>query len=250
MWRAIALSAYRSMPLPVRRLCFAGDSRYCPVCESHVSRFVAAGVTGSRPDARCPVCGSEERQRIAMAFARSRTDLLSSRPKRLLHVGSSKCLEDRLGRVQSLEYVPADLEPVRGQIRVDITDLAFPAGHFDMVWCCHVLEHVVDDIGAMGELRRVLRPAGLGIIQVPISSEETIEDPSVVDPEERRLRFGQADHVRRYGRDFASRLESAGFSVDVVSPGDLLSEEERESMAIPDDEEVFACTNLETDVRG
>ena len=187
---------------------------------------------------------------MAMAFARSRTDLLSSRPKRLLHVGSSKCLEDRLGRVESLEYVPADLEPVRGQIRVDITDLEFADGHFDMVWCCHVLEHVVDDIGAMRELRRVLKPVGLGIIQVPISSEQTIEDPSVVDPEERKRRFGQSDHVRRYGHDFASRLESVGFSVDVVSPGDLLSEEERVSMAIPDDEEVFVCTYPETEVRG
>jgi hypothetical protein len=34
-------------------------------------------------------------------------------------------------------------------------------------------------------------------------------------PEDRERLFGQADHVRRYGRDFTARLEEAGFNVRV-----------------------------------
>jgi hypothetical protein len=37
-----------------------------------------------------------------------------------------------------------------------------------------------------------------------------------VDPIEGLKAFGQKDHVRRYGPDFADRLREAGFTVNVV----------------------------------
>ena len=66
----------------------------------------------------------------------------------------------------------------------------------------------------MTEMYRVLRPGGWATILVPTANQEgTTEDASVVSPEERTQRFGQADHVRRYGRDITNRLEEAGFIV-------------------------------------
>jgi hypothetical protein len=67
----------------------------------------------------------------------------------------------------------------------------------------------------IGELRRVIRPNGQVILQVPLHAGDgpTVEDPTVVDPAERRARFGQHDHARAYGRDFAERVASAGFAV-------------------------------------
>jgi hypothetical protein len=50
--------------------------------------------------------------------------------------------------------------------------------------------------------------------------EKTLEDPSVVSPEDRERVFGQFDHVRLYGQDYRSRLESAGFTVKVYDPED------------------------------
>jgi hypothetical protein len=67
----------------------------------------------------------------------------------------------------------------------------------------------------MAELRRVLRPGGWAVLQSPIDSAlpVTREDASVTDPRERERRFGQSDHLRQYGRDYAERVRGAGFEV-------------------------------------
>jgi hypothetical protein len=67
----------------------------------------------------------------------------------------------------------------------------------------------------MRELRRVLKPSGWAIIQVPITAPQTFEDPSITDPRDRERIFGQTDHVRVYGPDYRDRLAMAGFSVKV-----------------------------------
>ncbi len=102
-------------------------------------------------------------------------------------------------------------------------DIPFDDKTFDVVFCNHVMEHVDDDIKAMKELYRVLKPGGWGIIQSPINikREKTYEDKSITDPREREKHFGQNDHQREYGLDYPQRLESAGFKVEVV---DMISE--------------------------
>jgi hypothetical protein len=47
--------------------------------------------------------------------------------------------------------------------------------------------------------------------------EETYENPSITSESDRDLHFGQYDHIRYYGRDFATRLETAGFQVVAYS---------------------------------
>ena len=42
----------------------------------------------------------------------------------------------------------------------DIEDLPFPGAHFDVVTCNWVLYHLPDQVRALGELARVLRPGG------------------------------------------------------------------------------------------
>lgn len=62
--------------------------------------------------------------------------------------------------------------------------------------------------------KRVLKPGGWAILMVPINPDvDTFEDPSVTDPEERKRLFGQYDHVRQFGRDYADVLSKAGFKV-------------------------------------
>jgi len=82
----------------------------------------------------------------------------------------------------------------------------------------------------MRELRRVLDPAGLAVMQHPIDAgrAETFEDASVTDPAERERVFFQRDHVRIYGRDFGDRLARAGFGEvartkfqEELSPGEV-----------------------------
>jgi SAM-dependent methyltransferase len=91
----------------------------------------------------------------------------------------------------------------------DLTSIGLPDSSFDVVICHRVLEHVLDDIGAMRELHRVLRPAGLLNLSVPQATHREVTAEWVVPDESHH------GHVRHYGRDLVSRLESAGFAVEV-----------------------------------
>lgn len=126
--------------------------------------------------------------------------------------------------------------------RGDIGNLPFPSGSFDLVVCNHVLEHVVDDQRAMRELRRVMSVSGCLLVQVPIERDATLEDPTATDPASRLQLFGQEDHVRSYGRDFALRLMAAGLEVREDPFAARLPEEAIRRFGLVRDETIFMCT--------
>lgn len=170
----------------------------------------------NRRNARCSNCGARDRQRYMWLYLERKTNLLTD-PLRVLHFAPERIFEEWLGSRPNLDYISTDLERERATVKADITDLPFRDDSFDVILCSHVLEHVADDRKAMRELYRVLRLGGWALVLVPMDfrREETFEDPAVVEPAERERLFGQADHVRVYGRDFTSRLEESGFTVRV-----------------------------------
>jgi ubiquinone/menaquinone biosynthesis C-methylase UbiE len=110
-------------------------------------------------------------------------------------------------------YITADIESPLAKVKMDIHEMPFEDGRFDAVLCNHVLEHVRDDIQAMKEIRRVLKPGGWAIMQIPFFSpvpDVTFEDSSITDKREREKIFGQDDHVRKYGKDYTRRIQQAG----------------------------------------
>jgi ubiquinone/menaquinone biosynthesis C-methylase UbiE len=117
-------------------------------------------------------------------------------------------------------------------VTMDITDIQYPDESFDVIYCSHVLEHVPEDRQALREFYRVLRRGGWAVLLVPITADRTCEDPSAVDPSERKRVFGQEDHVRRYGPEFRDRLCEAGFDVCVRQVSELCSEEEAVRMGL------------------
>lgn len=127
----------------------------------------------------------------------------------------------------NLRYVSGDPDAERGTERIDLTALALPDGSFDLVIAFHVLEHVEDDAAAFREIHRVLRPGGVALLQVPTRPGPTFEDPSVRSPGERLAAFGQEDHVRVYGDDFAARVRASGLSAEDVVYRDAIPEPER-----------------------
>jgi SAM-dependent methyltransferase len=197
---------------------------------------------GIRPAARCPVCGALERHRLIWLYCRAKTDLFDGRPKRLLHVAPEPCLTRELRHIDALEYVGADLESRHAMVKMDVTAIQFDDASFDVILCNHVLEHVPDDQKAMRELLRVLKPGGWAIMQVPIKGETTQEDPAVTSATERTRLYGQHDHVRQYGRDYAERLRTAGFLVEVVPFATGLTQPARERYGVLADEELYCCT--------
>lgn len=200
----------------------AAEERFvCPLCGESAESFGPYGVK-PRENARCPTCGSLERHRLLWLLLEPY--LRGDAPRRLLHFAPEDALSRKLRLVPRLEYVTADLLDERADVRCDITQRTpWADGHFDLIICSHVLEHVDDDRAALRELRRLLADDGRAFILVPMADMPiTEEDPSVTDPQERLRRFGQTDHVRRYGHDFVDRLTETGWAFDAYSVGDIL----------------------------
>lgn len=111
----------------------------------------------------------------------------------------------------------------------DITAMRFESDSVDFFVCFHVLEHICDETTALSEIRRVLRPGGTAVVQVPIDWHvaETYEY-ATPDPRE-------VGHVRRYGRDLQSRLERHGFEVDPVTITDLVDQPTVEQFGLSDE---------------
>ncbi|MFQ5843763.1 MAG: class I SAM-dependent methyltransferase [Planctomycetota bacterium] len=209
----VVLPAARRVRRTLHAAVLRGNRHACPCCGCKLRTFAGAG-NPPRAKALCPRCHSLERHRLQALYLRARTELFSA-PVRMLHFAPEPCLAPVLASLPIREYVDADLEPDLARHRIDVTAIPHPDASFDAILCNHVLEHVPDDARALSELCRVLAPHGWALLQVPWdpSRPETREDPSVTDPEERRRLFGQADHVRIYGRDYPRRLERAGFAV-------------------------------------
>ncbi len=162
---------------------------------------------------------------------------------RVLHFAPEECLVRRLRSIPSIEYVTCDLYKQDVDRCIDITAIALPDAWCDVVLCSHVLEHVLEDVGAMRELLRITRPNGRVLIQVPMDAKAaaTFEDATVVSEADRLRVFGQRDHVRIYGRDFPQRLRTAGFEVRLPGVFEGMSEHLRGLYGLRDDDQIYDC---------
>jgi SAM-dependent methyltransferase len=138
---------------------------------------------------------------------------LFSTPSTVLHFAPEPAVRAYV-QPRAAQYVTADITGQGVDRRENIEATSFADATFDVVISSHVFEHV-DDRRAIGEMRRILRPSGLLLCMVPLIDgwNCTYENPSAVTARERDLHFGQADHVRYYGRDFRDRLGAGGFGV-------------------------------------
>jgi SAM-dependent methyltransferase len=193
---------------------YAGDAVECPCCGGSFGGFMPRE---GRAGAACPRCGALERHRLLWLWLREQLRL-GDEVRDVLHVAPEPGLRRALRSVAGLRWVGGDLSPEDpGVAAIDLTSLPFDDSSVDLVLCSHVLEHVADDGAALREIRRVLRPRGRAVLQQPVDGtlERTREDPSA-SPADRLRLFGQEDHVRLYGRDFADRLRAAGLDVELV----------------------------------
>jgi SAM-dependent methyltransferase len=193
-------------------LFYLGNNVTCPVCEKSFRKFRPYGRINARENALCPHCLSLERHRLIWLFLKERTPFFVH-SLNVLHIAPEACFIKRFEKIHGHQYVTADIESPLAKIKMDIHQIPFEQNTFDVVLCNHVLEHVQDDIKAMNEIHRVLKPGGFAILQVPFFNpvpEVTFEDPTIVDKWEREKIFGQDDHVRKYGHDYKERIARAG----------------------------------------
>ena len=211
----------------------------CPCCGGRFRRWVVLPEY-VETERECYGCGSYARHRLVWLYLTRETNLLTA-PLRLLHVAPSDPMyAERLGRMPNVDYVSADLDDPAASEHWDITAIPHPDASFDAILCSHVLEHVRDDRRAMAELHRVLRPGGWAVIQSPVDwTRDATWEEEVTDAE---AVFGQADHVRFYGRDYDDRLREAGFGVSVEPYVDRFSPAERARFGLDPVEPVHLCT--------
>lgn len=91
----------------------------------------------------------------------------------------------------------------------DATMLPFPDGTFDRVIASEVMEHIPDDVGALDELLRVLRPGGTISITVPAWLPEKV---CWALSDEYHAPKAVGGHVRIYTEgELRQKLRAAGF---------------------------------------
>ena len=227
-----------------RKLIYSGKTHYCPICQSYVRILLPVG-NPPRQNALCPVCRPQERHRLDWIFLRTMTDLFDKSIKRLLHVAPEKFFIPRFIRIKNIHYTSADLIDAYAMLRLDLTNIPVCKDSYDVIYCSHVLEHIQNDVGAITELYRVLRPGGWALLQVPITAERTIEDPNIVSPEERERVFGQKDHVRRCGLDYIERIQAAGFMAEIVTAAEIINDDGFQKLGITKDRYIFYCKKLQ-----
>ncbi|MEQ9815376.1 MAG: methyltransferase domain-containing protein [Azospirillaceae bacterium] len=199
----------------------------CPICGTRAMRFLPFGLSRRR-NAACPGCGSVERHRFLWLFLVSETGILRRR-LRVLHTAAEPALAERLRPLVNLRYATVDRFDPYADIKADLTDLPLPDASIDLVISSHVLEHVRDDRAALGELARVVRPGGTGVLLTPFDPRipHTPEDPSVDTPAKRLAAYGHPFHYRIYGADLVGRLDEAGFEAVTVSSARFLTAHQR-----------------------
>ncbi|MFM7244655.1 MAG: class I SAM-dependent methyltransferase [Planctomycetaceae bacterium] len=190
----------------------------CVACDWQGRRFLD---DAWHRDVCCPKCGSSVRHRLLLAAHRHLPGLSFAATyggRRVLHVAPEPIVGKHICPVAAA-YVRADYLHDGVDIRLDITDMQEVAdGAYDVIIACDVLEHVGDFRRALAEMHRVLAAGGLAVLTVPQEDglAVTREDPSLTTDEQRRLAFGQHDHVRMFGDDFASELDRHGFDVSII----------------------------------
>ena len=222
------------------------DKKRCPICKSFVRLYTPFG-DPLRYNAQCPVCHSLERHRALWMYLEREYGAIEHLINiSILHFAPEKVFSRLFSKNENIDYYPVDFNSQYPGIReaVDITQIPYEDNKFDIIICNHVIEHIPMEQIALNEMRRVLKPTGVAFINAPIHEqlEFTLEKKEYNTPELRHKYYGQHDHVRKYGRDYKSRLEKSGFKVEEILFSSELSEELMKLNGLKKNEPIFKCT--------
>ena len=200
--------------LQARKALGARRKRGCPACGATVVGFFRYGDNG---EWGCPECGASPRERL-LNWLIAHGRLTVPTDGAILHMAPNEASLVRRFAAAAY-YMPADLDPSRYTVpnmaRVDLMELAV-TDRYDLFYASHVMEHVPDDMAVLRNIYRALKPGGEAWLIVPLWNKPTEDGSFDIPPRERERRFGQWDHVRQYGPDFADRIRAAGFDLEEI----------------------------------
>lgn len=201
-------------------------SLWCPVCEHSVAQFLPHG-NPPKADILCPICRSKACHRLAWAWFRQNSNMFRSGGA-FVHIAP----EVQLGKYLSRRCRKAKMKYLHGDITdsqhpLDIMNLRLSSNSVDVLFACHVLNMVSDDVVALKEIYRVVKPGGVAILPVPIHSDvsQTIEAAADSPQTDRQTLFNDSLMFRKYaGDDYLQRLTSIGFQPAIFRPTDVVEQ--------------------------
>ena len=154
----------------------------------------------NREFAMCTVCGSLERHRLIYDLF----PVIRDTRKTVLHIYPWRCWDKFFAKH---EYYTVS--------RHDLTDTVFRDDMFDIVIASHVMEHIFDDVKALSECYRILKPGGVAILPVPICDKD-IDLPIDASMGTKISVTGNRDHLHAYTVEgYMAKMASAGFDAFV-----------------------------------
>ena len=189
---------------------YRGSAYECVICEKKLKKFIQ----NKNNHSICPNCGSIHRVRRLWMILKNEF-LMDG--KVVLDFSPSRSLFRKLNSIRNIQYISTDISgDFLAENKFDITQLEIKDEQIDLILCYHILEHIPDDLKAISELYRVLKPGGKIIIQTPFKDGEIYEDFTITNPQERLKHFGQEDHVRVYSiKGLENRINQIGFDTEV-----------------------------------
>jgi SAM-dependent methyltransferase len=202
-----------------------------------------------RDNNKCPICRSNDRERLLYFYFQNKIiPILENKYLTLLHIAPEPNFSKHIKKFKNILYKSGDkfetgYENSYEASIMDICDTKLENDSIDILICNHVLEHVNSYQVALNEIKRILKPNGKAILQVPIGKllNTTIEDLTLKNNLEREEKFGQYDHVRLFGQDYDTILTNAGFKV-IKYTSQELSNNQYEKFALNPDEIIFEVT--------
>lgn len=232
-------------------------NKYCCICKTAVDRFhtyrggskdwpplmTMLEMIGSDVDNfSCPSCGAHDRERHLFLYLDQLGILTTLKGAAILHFAPEKRLMRIIDGLSPAQYVKGDLYPADPTIeKIDMLNISYESESFDFIFANHVLEHVADDLKALSELHRTLKPGGMAILQTPYCAklQTTFQDAGIDSDEARLYVYGQEDHVRLYGNDIFRRFEAVGFKADIRKHANTLPDIESARYGVNPREPLF-----------
>lgn len=191
----------KSLRAPFYKFFLLKKERFtCPIC-AYSGPFKDKG---SRKHAKCPKCGENERARLQNLVFKEIFRGVDCSRLCMLHIAPEKTFRDFF-RAEFGHYVSADLYRSDVDFNFDVQKIPFEDASFDVVFASHVLEYPANDLQAIAEIRRILKPNGIAFLPVPIMHEKTI-DLEIRNVESRLMHEAGMDYFDRFSR-FFDRVE-------------------------------------------
>jgi SAM-dependent methyltransferase len=232
--------------------------KHCVVCASDVEDFLpykqgsasvhpvlhALRCVGSDVDHfHCPRCGCFDRERHLLLYLSAQPRVAARlRGGRVLHFAPERHVSRWIEAQQPASYLRADLVPrTPGWMAMSLEHITLPDASVDVLLANHVLEHVADDVKALREVSRVLRPGGLAVLQTPYSAllPSTLTEAGAGSATTRDMIFGEPDHLRLYGHNVFEHIACHGLRFVGGTHADLLPAVDAARMGVNAAEPLF-----------